>query len=130
MAQTQHRNCLPQLKCTNKFELAKIFELFKMHAVSLTRHAQKIFEQLRKVKIIWEQRWLQKKIKNSSGVNDTACTVLAVSLTPYTKYDTACIDERFERPWQPVKRISIKNIYVPEFSYPTTKKIYKFEGAT
>jgi hypothetical protein len=101
-----------------------------MHAVSLTRHAQKIFEQLRKVKIIWEQRWLQKKIKNSSGVNDTACTVLAVSLTPYTKYDTACIDERFERPWQPVKRIPIKNIYVPEFSYPTTKKIYKFEGAT
>jgi hypothetical protein len=50
---------------------------------------------------------MQKKIKN-------ACT----------------IDERFERPWQPLKGISIKNIYVPELSYPTSKKIYKFKGAT
>jgi hypothetical protein len=34
----------------------------------------------------------------------------AVSLTPHAKYDTACtIDERFERPWQPLKRISIIN---------------------
>jgi hypothetical protein len=59
-----------------KFEFAKIFEFFKMHAVSLT---------------------------------------------PYAKYDTACtIDERFERPWQPLKGISIKNIYryAPELSYP------------
>jgi hypothetical protein len=55
----------------------------------------------------------------------------AVSLTPHAKYDTACtIDERFERPWQPLKGIFIKNIYVPELSYPTTKKIYKFKGAT
>jgi hypothetical protein len=38
----------------------------------------------------------------------------AVSLTPhaFAKYDTACtIDERFERPWQPLQGISIKNIY-------------------
>jgi hypothetical protein len=32
-------------------------------------------------------------------------------------------------PWQPLKGISIKNIYVPELSYPITKKIYKFKGA-
>jgi hypothetical protein len=44
-------------------------------------------------------------------------------MTPHAKYDTACtIDERFERPWQPLKGISIKNINVPELSYPTTKK--------
>jgi hypothetical protein len=40
------------------------------------------------------------------------------------------IDKQFEPPWQPLKRISVKNIYVPELSYPTTKKIYKFKGAT
>jgi hypothetical protein len=55
----------------------------------------------------------------------------AVSLIPHAKYDTACtIDERFEQPWQLLKGISIKNIYVPELSYPITKKIYKFKGAT
>jgi hypothetical protein len=60
------------------------------------------------------------------GINDTACTMHAVSLTPHAKYDTACtIDERFERPWQPLKGISIKDIYVLESSYPTTKKIFK-----
>jgi hypothetical protein len=53
-----------------------------------------------------------------------------VSLTPYAKYDT--IDERFERAWQPLKVISNKqkNMYVPELSYPTPTKIYKFKGAT
>jgi hypothetical protein len=35
-----------------------------------------------------------------------------------------------ERPWQPLKGISIKNKYVPELSYPTPKKIYEFKGAT
>jgi hypothetical protein len=48
-----------------------------------------------------------------------------VSSTPCThaKYDTACtIDEQFERPCQPLKGISIQNIYVPELSSPTTKK--------
>jgi hypothetical protein len=45
-----------------------------------------------------------------------------VSMTPHAKYDTACtIDEWFERPWQPLKGISIKNIYVPELSYPNRK---------
>jgi hypothetical protein len=85
------------------------------------------------------------------GINDTACTVHAVTMTlharcmrchlnrmhgacgiidtmtPHAKYDTACtIDERFERPWQPLK--SIKKIYVPEFSYPTTKKYINLKG--
>jgi hypothetical protein len=62
------------------------------------------------------------------GVNDTASTMHSVSLTPHAKYDTACtIDERFERPWQPLKAISINNIYVPELSYPTTKKMFMNE---
>jgi hypothetical protein len=44
-------------------------------------------------------------------------------------YGTACtIDQRFERPWQPLKGISIKNIYVPELSYPTTKKYIDLKG--
>jgi hypothetical protein len=52
-------------------------------------------------------------------------------LTQHEKYDGACtINERFERPWQPLKGISIKRMYVPELSYPTSKKIYKFKGAT
>jgi hypothetical protein len=35
----------------------------------------------------------------------------AVSLAPQAKYDTACtIDKRFQRHWQPLKGISIKNI--------------------
>jgi hypothetical protein len=58
----------------------------------------------------------------------TPNVLLAVSLTPHAKYDTACtIDERFERPWQALKIISIKNIYF-FLSYPTTKEIYKFKG--
>jgi hypothetical protein len=35
---------------------------------------------------------------------------------------------RFAQPWQPLKGISIKNIYVFELSYPTTTKIYQFKG--
>jgi hypothetical protein len=46
------------------------------------------------------------------GVIDNACTVA----------------ERFERPWQPLKGISIKNIYVPELSYPATKKYINLKG--
>jgi hypothetical protein len=38
--------------------------------------------------------------------------------------DTACT---IEWPWQPLKGISIKNIYVPELSYNTPKQIYKFK---
>jgi hypothetical protein len=103
---------------------------------------KKFFEQLRKVKIIGKTAMMYKKMKNACVVNDTACTcacgvidtactVHAVSLTPHAKYDTAyTIDERFERPWQPSKGISIKNIYVLELSYPTTKKLYKFKGPT
>jgi hypothetical protein len=81
----------------------------------------KIFKQLLKVKIICKTAMVCKKIKYACGVNDN----------DNAKYDTACaINERFERPWQPFKGISIKNIYVPEMAYPTTKKIYKFKEAT
>jgi hypothetical protein len=100
-----------------------------MHAVSLTPHAQKIFEQFRNVKIVsktavvCKMRCQWHRMHDACGIIDTACTVHAVSLTPHAKYDTACtIDERLERPWQPLKGISVKNIYVPELSYPTTKK--------
>jgi hypothetical protein len=91
-----------------------------------------ILEQFRKVKIIGETALLCKKMINACGVNDTACmihavvmdtacTVLVVLLTPHAKYDTACtIGERFEWAWQPLKGISIKNIYVCGLSYPTT----------
>jgi hypothetical protein len=105
-------------------EFAKILEFFKMHAVSLIPHA-------------WcmQCHWYR-----MHGVIDTACTKIFSNnlkscakqgcyekkcmrcqwhrmhdvssvLTPHTKYDTACtIDERFERPWQPLNGISIKNI--------------------
>jgi hypothetical protein len=94
-------------------------------------HNKIFLKQLQKVKIICKTAMLCKKIKNACGVNDTACTVHAGSLTPHAKYDTACtIDGRFERIWQPLEGISIKNIYVPELSYPTPRKKYKFKGAT
>jgi hypothetical protein len=79
----------------------------------------KIFEQLRKVKIICKTAMPCKKIKNTSGVDNTACMMHAMSLTPQAKYDTAfTIDERFELPWQHLKGITIKNIYVPELFLP------------
>jgi hypothetical protein len=44
--------------------------------------------------------------------------------------DNACIiNERFEQPWQSLNGISLKNISVPESSYPTTTKAYKFKWA-
>jgi hypothetical protein len=52
-----------------------------VHVVSLTPHAQKFFEQLRKVKIICKTAMVCKKINNACGIIDTACTVHAVSLT-------------------------------------------------
>jgi hypothetical protein len=76
---------------------------------------------------------MQKKLKMHavSMTPHARRTVHAVSFAPHAKYGTACtIDKRFERPWQPLKGISIKNIYVLELSYPTSKKIYKFKGAT
>jgi hypothetical protein len=50
------------------------------------------------------------KMENACDVLDTACTVY----------------ERFVRHWQPLKGISIKNIYVRELSL---YKLYKFKGA-
>jgi hypothetical protein len=44
---------------------------------------KKILEQLRKVKSICKTAMVCKKIKNACGVNDTACTVHAVSLIPH-----------------------------------------------
>jgi hypothetical protein len=92
---------------------------------------KKIFEQLRKVKIICKTAMVCKKLKMHAVSLPPHAHVLAVSMTPQAKYDTAStIDERFERSWQSLKGISIKNIYVPELSYPTTTKIYKCIGAT
>jgi hypothetical protein len=90
-----------------------------MHAVSLILHARcmryhwhrmhkKFFEQLRKVKILCKTSMVcKKKLKcmrcQWRRMHDrrTIRTALAA-----------------------LKGISIKNIYVPELSYPTTKKIY------
>jgi hypothetical protein len=59
--------------------------------------------------------------KNKSTASFDACGVI----------DALCTtDEGFERPFQPLKGIYIKNIYVLELSYSTTTKIYKFKGAT
>jgi hypothetical protein len=44
------------------------------------------------------------------------------NVTPHAKYDTACTT------WQLLKGISIKNIYVPELSYPTLKKYINLKG--
>jgi hypothetical protein len=42
---------------------------------------------------------------------------------------TACtIDGRFVQPWQPLKSIFIKNIYVREFSYTTLQKYINLRG--
>jgi hypothetical protein len=50
-------------------------------------------------------------------------------LTSHAKYDTACtIDERFERSWQPLKWLSIKNIYVPNRPTPPLKKYINLKG--
>jgi hypothetical protein len=81
---------------------------------------KKFSNNFEKLKSYAKQRWYAKKLK-----------MHAVSLTLHAKYDTACtIDGRFEQPWKAIKGISIKNIYVPELSYPTTEKIYQFKGAT
>jgi hypothetical protein len=47
---------------------------------------QKIYEQLRKVKIICKTVMVCKKIKNACGVNDTVCTMYAVSITPHAGF--------------------------------------------
>jgi hypothetical protein len=60
------------------------------------------------------------KIKNACGVSDTPCKIWLRMHNRRT----------IRRAWQSLKGISIKNIYDPELSYPTPKKIYKFKGAT
>jgi hypothetical protein len=69
-----------------------IFEFFKMHAVSLTSHAQKFFRITSKSEY---------HMQNSDGMQ-TKLKMHGMSMTPHAKYDTTCtIDERFERPLQP-----------------------------
>jgi hypothetical protein len=68
------------------------------------------------------------RIHDACSVIDTACTVHAVSLIPHAKYDTACtIDEWFERPWQPLKVIFIKNIF--DLKHPILKKYWSKYGS-
>jgi hypothetical protein len=64
------------------------------------------------------------------GVICNVCTLHEVPLTPHAKFDTTCtMDERFVRPWRPLKGISIKNFYGRKLSYPNTIKLYKFKEA-
>jgi hypothetical protein len=74
---------------------------YPRHNCNRPRMQNKIYEQLRKVKIMCETVLLsQKNLK-----------IHAVSLIPHANYDTACtFYERFARPWQPLKGISSQNI--------------------
>jgi hypothetical protein len=78
-----------------------------VHAVSLTPHA-------RSMRYHWH------RMQGAFGVIDTACTKKFSN--NFKKWKSCAVDERFERLWQQLKGISIKNMYVPELSYPTTKK--------
>jgi hypothetical protein len=49
---------------------------------------------------------------------ENACGVIACTMK-----------ERFLWPWQPLKGISIKNVYVRELSYPNPTKLYKYKEA-
>jgi hypothetical protein len=52
-----------------------------------------------------------------------------VSLTPHAKYDTACtIEERFVRPWQPSKGISIKNCMYANWPKRPLQKYVNLKG--
>jgi hypothetical protein len=66
--------------------------------------------------------YAKKKIKNACGVIDNAYMCVCGVI------DTACtVDERFERPWQPLKGISIKNIY-SRIVLPHRKKYINLNG--
>jgi hypothetical protein len=85
-----------------------------MQAVSLTPHA--CTNNFEKLKSYAKQRWYEKKFKNACSVNDTAC-------------DTACtIDERFERPWQPLQGRSIKTYIILNWPTPPLKKYINLKG--
>jgi hypothetical protein len=90
----------------------------------------KIFEQLQKVKIICKTAMVCKKLKMHAVSMTPACTVHAVSMTAHAKYRMH--DRRTIRMAMTAFKGNIyqKHIYVPELSYPTTKKMYKFKGAT
>jgi hypothetical protein len=69
-----HQNIRPGLLIKG-LKPSKIFEFFKMHAVSLTPHAQKIFPTTSKSKKSYaKQRWYAKKFK-----------MHAVSMTPHAR---------------------------------------------
>jgi hypothetical protein len=113
-----------------------------VHAVSLT-HAQYNFRTTSKSEnhmqngyAMQQQKMHAVSLTPYASVHDAQhapCTVPIFLLVTHeaecitciaAKCDTPCtIDERFERPWQPLKGISIKNIHVPQLSYPTTAKI-------
>jgi hypothetical protein len=88
--------------------------------MSLIPHAHKIFRTTSKS---------ENHMQNSDGMHKNL-KMHAVSMTPHAKYETACtIDERFERPSQPLKGISIKNILriFPNCPTPPLKNtVYKF----
>jgi hypothetical protein len=56
-----------------------------MHAVSLTPHALKNFRTTSKSENHMQNSVGMQKIKNACGVNDSACTVHAVPLTPHAR---------------------------------------------
>jgi hypothetical protein len=71
-----------------------------VHAVSLTPHAQLNFRITSKS---------ENHIENGDAM-PKKFKMHAVSMTPLAKYDPACtINEQFEKPWQLLKGISIKN---------------------
>jgi hypothetical protein len=83
--------------------------------VNDTTCTTKFSNKFQKLKSYAKQRWYEKKIKNACGVNDTPCT----------------IDLLFERPWQPLKGISIKNLYVPActiLAFKNPSYLSKFEA--
>jgi hypothetical protein len=91
------------------------------------RMRNKMFEQLRKVKIRFEIGFC---IKQN---NLNKCILNGVSLTPPMNFacgviDTACKIWHTMRPWQPLKGMSIKNIFITEMTYPTTRNV-NFNGA-
>jgi hypothetical protein len=92
-----------------------------VHAVSLIPHApcmrcwhrmhKNLFEQLQKGKIICKTAMVCKKIKNTCGVNDTACTVHAVSLILHARWMRCHWHSRKSRDSVPLKVRISKNYW-------------------
>jgi hypothetical protein len=67
--------------------MGKLIPHARVHAVSLTPHAQKNFRTSSKSENHMQNSdgMQKKKIKNACGVNDTACTMHEVSMTPHAR---------------------------------------------